>query len=123
MYQIPTALSISYFLMLDKMDSIVCKCNTEEVCISWELKWHGFAFWSRTILAFIQYFVCIQELCLCTCDTNRCPLSPQDLLDYEVDSDEEWEEEEPGESLSHSEGVSFVVGWKSMHILTFSQFM
>ncbi|XP_029819732.1 chromatin assembly factor 1 subunit A, partial [Manacus vitellinus] len=25
------------------------------------------------------------------------------LLDYEVDSDEEWEEEEPGESLSHSE--------------------
>ena len=33
-------------------------------------------------------------------------LSPQDLLDYEVDSDDEWEEEEPGESLSHSEGVS-----------------
>ncbi|XP_061044855.1 chromatin assembly factor 1 subunit A isoform X6 [Eubalaena glacialis] len=28
----------------------------------------------------------------------------RDLLDYEVDSDEEWEEEEPGESLSHSEG-------------------
>ncbi|NXU99403.1 CAF1A factor, partial [Cettia cetti] len=27
------------------------------------------------------------------------------LLDYEVDSDEEWEEEEPGESLSHSEEV------------------
>ncbi|NP_001089089.1 chromatin assembly factor 1 subunit A-B [Xenopus laevis] len=27
-----------------------------------------------------------------------------DMLDYEVDSDEEWEEEEPGESLSHSEG-------------------
>lgn len=26
------------------------------------------------------------------------------LLDYEVDSDDEWEEEEPGESLSHSEG-------------------
>ncbi|NXG45968.1 CAF1A factor, partial [Psilopogon haemacephalus] len=26
------------------------------------------------------------------------------LLEYEVDSDEEWEEEEPGESLSHSEG-------------------
>lgn len=25
-----------------------------------------------------------------------------------MDSDEEWEEEEPGESLSHSEGVSFV---------------
>lgn len=37
---------------------------------------------------------------------NGCVLSPQDLLDYEVDSDEEWEEEEPGESLSHSEGVS-----------------
>lgn len=32
--------------------------------------------------------------------------SLQDFLDYEVDSDEEWEEEEPGESLSHSEGVS-----------------
>lgn len=32
---------------------------------------------------------------------------PQGLLDYEVDSDEEWEEEEPGESLSHSEGVGF----------------
>ncbi|KAM4707615.1 chromatin assembly factor 1 subunit A [Discoglossus pictus] len=26
------------------------------------------------------------------------------MLDYEVDSDDEWEEEEPGESLSHSEG-------------------
>uniref|UniRef100_A0A8D3CSJ5 Chromatin assembly factor 1, subunit A (p150) n=1 Tax=Scophthalmus maximus TaxID=52904 RepID=A0A8D3CSJ5_SCOMX len=35
----------------------------------------------------------------------RCPLRrDKDLLDYEVDSDEEWEEEEPGESLSHSEG-------------------
>ncbi|KAG8454455.1 hypothetical protein GDO86_000902 [Hymenochirus boettgeri] len=37
-----------------------------------------------------------------------CPRNPwlQDtaLLDYELDSDEEWEEEEPGESLSHSEG-------------------
>ncbi len=33
-------------------------------------------------------------------------LSYQELLDYEVDSDDEWEEEEPGESLSHSEGVS-----------------
>jgi hypothetical protein len=27
----------------------------------------------------------------------------KDLLNYEVDSDEEWEEEEPGESLSDSE--------------------
>ncbi|XP_053725444.1 chromatin assembly factor 1 subunit A isoform X4 [Synchiropus splendidus] len=35
----------------------------------------------------------------------RCPLKQDKvLLDYEVDSDEEWEEEEPGESLSHSEG-------------------
>ncbi|XP_068174945.1 chromatin assembly factor 1 subunit A isoform X2 [Antennarius striatus] len=35
----------------------------------------------------------------------RCPLRlDKGLLDYEVDSDEEWEEEEPGESLSHSEG-------------------
>uniref|UniRef100_A0A671PIC2 Chromatin assembly factor 1 subunit p150 C-terminal domain-containing protein n=1 Tax=Sinocyclocheilus anshuiensis TaxID=1608454 RepID=A0A671PIC2_9TELE len=35
----------------------------------------------------------------------RCPLRQhKGLLDYEVDSDEEWEEEEPGESLSHSEG-------------------
>lgn len=33
-------------------------------------------------------------------------LFSQKLLDYEVDSDDEWEEEEPGESLSHSEGVS-----------------
>ncbi|KAM4548482.1 chromatin assembly factor 1 subunit A isoform 1-T1 [Odontesthes bonariensis] len=37
--------------------------------------------------------------------TPRCPLTQdKGLLDYEVDSDEEWEEEEPGESLSHSEG-------------------
>ncbi|MCJ8737746.1 hypothetical protein PDJAM_G00027730 [Pangasius djambal] len=35
----------------------------------------------------------------------RCPFKlDKELLDYEVDSDEEWEEEEPGESLSHSEG-------------------
>ncbi|KAM9358510.1 chromatin assembly factor 1 subunit A [Symphorus nematophorus] len=35
----------------------------------------------------------------------RCPFrQDKDLFDYEVDSDEEWEEEEPGESLSHSEG-------------------
>ncbi|KAF4097750.1 chromatin assembly factor 1 subunit A [Onychostoma macrolepis] len=37
--------------------------------------------------------------------SSRCPLrQDKELLDYEVDSDEEWEEEEPGESLSHSEG-------------------
>ncbi|XP_029005184.1 chromatin assembly factor 1 subunit A isoform X2 [Betta splendens] len=37
--------------------------------------------------------------------SSRCPFRlDKDLLDYEVDSDEEWEEEEPGESLSHSEG-------------------
>ncbi|XP_062308729.1 chromatin assembly factor 1 subunit A [Osmerus eperlanus] len=37
--------------------------------------------------------------------TPRCPLRQDKvLLDYEVDSDDEWEEEEPGESLSHSEG-------------------
>ncbi|XP_066504503.1 chromatin assembly factor 1 subunit A isoform X2 [Hoplias malabaricus] len=35
----------------------------------------------------------------------RCPLrQDKELLDYDVDSDEEWEEEEPGESLSQSEG-------------------
>ncbi|TWW57702.1 Chromatin assembly factor 1 subunit A [Takifugu flavidus] len=35
----------------------------------------------------------------------RCPFrQDKNLLDYDVDSDEEWEEEEPGESLSHSEG-------------------
>ncbi|XP_055514230.1 chromatin assembly factor 1 subunit A isoform X1 [Leucoraja erinacea] len=34
----------------------------------------------------------------------RNPFAKDELLDYEVDSDEEWEEEEPGESLSHSEG-------------------
>ncbi|XP_030640106.1 chromatin assembly factor 1 subunit A [Chanos chanos] len=39
------------------------------------------------------------------CISPRCPLRQDKvLLDYEVDSDEEWEEEEPGESLSHSEG-------------------
>lgn len=38
----------------------------------------------------------------------------QSLLDYDVDSDEEWEEEEPGESLSHSEGVSFA-GYYYLH--------
>lgn len=30
-------------------------------------------------------------------------LFSQVYLDYEVDSDDEWEEEEPGESLSNSE--------------------
>ncbi|KAI4888672.1 hypothetical protein NFI96_016827 [Prochilodus magdalenae] len=40
-----------------------------------------------------------------SCISPRCPLKhDRELLDYEVDSDEEWEEEEPGESLSHSEG-------------------
>jgi hypothetical protein len=39
-------------------------------------------------------------------------LSFQKLLDYEVDSDDEWEEEEPGESLSHSEGVR--MGWEAI---------
>nr|XP_032824868.1 chromatin assembly factor 1 subunit A isoform X2 [Petromyzon marinus] len=35
----------------------------------------------------------------------RNPLAKdKELLDYEVDSDDEWEEEEPGESISHSEG-------------------
>ena len=33
-----------------------------------------------------------------------------DKLDYEVDSDEEWEEEEPGESLSHSEVMLVLCG-------------
>ena len=31
----------------------------------------------------------------------------QGFMDYDVDSDEEWEEEEPGESLSHSEVCPF----------------
>lgn len=48
-------------------------------------------------------------------DANCCLMLPQDLLDYEVDSDEEWEEEEPGESLSHSEGVRS----NSNHLLRF----
>lgn len=35
----------------------------------------------------------------------RCPFrQDKSMLDYDVDSDDEWEEEEPGESLSHSEG-------------------
>ncbi|XP_062411618.1 chromatin assembly factor 1 subunit A isoform X2 [Sardina pilchardus] len=39
------------------------------------------------------------------CISARCPIQQdKELFDYEVDSDEEWEEEEPGESLSHSEG-------------------
>ncbi|KAI7735944.1 hypothetical protein M8C21_005128 [Ambrosia artemisiifolia] len=33
----------------------------------------------------------------------RCPLVKDPELDYEIDSDEEWEEEEPGESLSDCE--------------------
>ena len=31
----------------------------------------------------------------------------QNVFDYEVDSDEEWEEEEPGESLSDSNVSAF----------------
>ena len=27
----------------------------------------------------------------------------QDVLDYNIDSDDEWEEEDPGESISNSE--------------------
>ena len=34
---------------------------------------------------------------------HTCAVVLQDLFDYEVDSDDEWEEEEPGESLSASE--------------------
>ena len=33
----------------------------------------------------------------------------QNVFDYEVDSDEEWEEEEPGESLSDSNVSAFHV--------------
>lgn len=47
------------------------------------------------------------DTCHCLTISSIWSFSLQDLLDYEVDSDEEWEEEEPGESLSHSEGVSF----------------
>ena len=36
--------------------------------------------------------------------TGRRPLGKDPAyLDYDVDSDEDWEEEEPGESISHSE--------------------
>lgn len=42
---------------------------------------------------------------LLSSDGQKCWHFLQKLLDYEVDSDEEWEEEEPGESLSHSEEV------------------
>uniref|UniRef100_A0A8C4QQ70 Uncharacterized protein n=1 Tax=Eptatretus burgeri TaxID=7764 RepID=A0A8C4QQ70_EPTBU len=42
------------------------------------------------------------------CSKQITPRNPyakdEELLDYEVDSDDEWNEEEPGESLSHSEG-------------------
>ena len=40
-------------------------------------------------------------MCCVHINVSTCIL--QDLLDYEVDSDDEWEEEDPGESLSHSE--------------------
>lgn len=36
----------------------------------------------------------------------------QGFLDYEVDSDDEWEEEEPGESLSNSEVSNSKIGWQ-----------
>ncbi|KAI3762306.1 hypothetical protein L1987_52731 [Smallanthus sonchifolius] len=36
-------------------------------------------------------------------DVVSCPLVKDPNLDYEIDSDEEWEEEEPGESLSDCE--------------------
>ena len=36
------------------------------------------------------------ELLLCV----GCVLTSQSVLDYEFDSDDEWEEEEPGESVS-----------------------
>lgn len=43
-----------------------------------------------------------QELPLVTL-TGRTPFKKQNFLDYEVDSDDEWEEEGPGESLSGSD--------------------
>lgn len=41
----------------------------------------------------------------------------QDLFDYEVDSDDEWEEEEPGESLSASE---VLCGYKQSDLTVFN---
>lgn len=67
------------------------------------------------VLALILIFWLSGNPYLHSHQTNDCVLSPQDVLDYEVDSDEEWEEEEPGESLSHSEGVSNIREWKNRH--------
>ncbi len=38
-------------------------------------------------------------------------LSPMQVFDYTVDSDEEWEEEEPGESISHSEVCTTIISY------------
>ena len=39
----------------------------------------------------------------------------QELFDYEVDSDDEWEEEEPGESLSNSEvNNGSTISWQNL---------
>lgn len=61
---------------------------------------------SRLTAKSYDWLACVSDWqCVCVL-----PQPPQELLDYEVDSDEEWEEEEPGESLSHSEGVSLEPG-------------
>lgn len=70
----------------------------------------------------LSLFAFNPECCFCNSDTN-CFVWLQKLLDYEVESDEEWEEEEPGESLSHSEGVSFIVEGIGMHIYLMSVYI
>lgn len=68
--------------------------------------------WSECVwpssLGFLSHFVPLSletPGCVWCSDGQKCWHFLQKLLDYEVDSDEEWEEEEPGESLSHSEEV------------------
>lgn len=73
----------------------------------------GLCFWNVPfMIKFVLLRVCavtfeMSCLWLSLCFTfevcHTCAVVLQDLFDYEVDSDDEWEEEEPGESLSASE--------------------
>lgn len=61
---------------------------------------------SQPTLSSVAQHVCCAALC-CVCSAKVCgrrPLALDPTLNYEVDSDEEWEEEPEGESLSVSGG-------------------
>ena len=53
-------------------------------------------------------FCCI-EVAPCCSHYFIQPFIGQDILNYDVDSDDEWEEEEPGESLSNSEVIVLIM--------------